>query len=124
MAIHLPPTDVISKVLNTGVADCPAVKARKWRGERLSREVCRPQMNIIGRECGYDGGDQLAGSAVEERAGLVEHEAVLVGDSISNKDIRELSHDCFCGSIHEAQGIVVIGFCKFIFRAEPCRSFC
>lgn len=47
LTIDLSPAQIIPQVLNTGIADCPAIEGRKWECQGGIREMDSPRMNVV-----------------------------------------------------------------------------
>ena len=69
--IDLSPAHIGPQILISRVTHCTTIKARKRRSEKLRREVLWEEVYIVCGEGRDDGGDELAGSSLEQRAGAM-----------------------------------------------------
>lgn len=65
LTINLSPTHIIAEDSRIGIDNCPSIERRQMRWlEGSIREIRPPLVDIMCRECGYDGGDQFPDQGV------------------------------------------------------------
>jgi hypothetical protein len=89
VAVDLAPGEVVAEIGEGGVADGASVEGGEVGWEKGGRTICAiccggggggwgevdgPEVDVVGCECGEDGGEEFGGAALEERGAFVEDE--------------------------------------------------